>query len=68
MDNTVTAFTWNDIISIVNSVTAHFTIQSAISVMVGIVAATISIYLTWVFGRKAIKALLRVFRGKSIRV
>lgn len=69
--NAVTPFTWSDLSTLVSgedAITAYFTQASAISVMSGIVGASLTIYLTWAFGRKALKSLIRVFRGKSIRV
>lgn len=67
----VTAFTWGDLSTLVSgedAITNYFTTASAISIMSGIVGASLTIYLTWTFGRKALKSLVRVFRGKSIRV
>lgn len=64
----VTAFSWSDLGTLTSDLSAYFTTTSAISVMTGIVGATLGIYLTWTFGRKAIRALTRVFRGKSVRV
>ena len=54
-----------DVSGIITALTGTITPAQIASLMASIVGAGALIYLTWVFGRKAIKAFYRAVRGSA---
>lgn len=54
-----------DVSGIITALSGTITPAQVATLMASIVSAGALIYLTWVFGRKAIKAFYRAVRGKA---
>lgn len=54
-----------DVSGIITALNGTITAGNVATLMASIVSAGALIYLTWVFGRKAIKAFYRAVRGKA---